>query len=98
MAKVTSTQPITGVAGGQAQSGGHRRELLTPGAMTIHQDGDVFASVLSSGATVEHRLRPGRHAWVQVAAGAVTLNGQALQPGDGARGEPGGGAEHQRRA
>jgi len=29
-------------------------------------------------------LSPGRHAWVQVARGAVKLNGETLQAGDGA--------------
>jgi redox-sensitive bicupin YhaK (pirin superfamily) len=29
-------------------------------------------------------LRPGRHAWVQVAEGTVTLDGQPLKAGDGA--------------
>ena len=29
-------------------------------------------------------LRAGRHAWVQVARGAVTLNGIAMSAGDGA--------------
>jgi redox-sensitive bicupin YhaK (pirin superfamily) len=29
-------------------------------------------------------LEPGRHAWVQVARGAVEINGQPLKQGDGA--------------
>ena len=33
---------------------------------------------------VRHTLRPGRHAWLQVAEGAVTLNGRVLEAGDGA--------------
>lgn len=54
------------------------------GAVTIHQDVDVYATTLSAGARVEHHLRPGRAAWVQVARGQVEVNGQALGPGDGA--------------
>ena len=30
-----------------------------------------------------HQIAPGRHAWLQVARGAVTLNGLALEAGDG---------------
>jgi redox-sensitive bicupin YhaK (pirin superfamily) len=54
------------------------------GAVTIHQDAELYAGLLDAGETATHRLRPGRHAWVQVARGAVTLNGQPLQEGDGA--------------
>jgi redox-sensitive bicupin YhaK (pirin superfamily) len=60
------------------------------GALTIHQDADVYAALLDAGQAVNHRLRDGRGAWVQVAAGAVTLNGRPLAAGDGAAvtGEP----------
>jgi hypothetical protein len=54
------------------------------GALTIHQDVALYAGALSSGGKVEHTLQPGRHAWLQVARGAVTLNGQSLRAGDGA--------------
>jgi redox-sensitive bicupin YhaK (pirin superfamily) len=33
---------------------------------------------------VEHELRDGRYAWVQVARGAVNVNGHDLKAGDGA--------------
>lgn len=39
---------------------------------------------MSSGETVSHQLQADRRAWVQVARGAVTVNGEALQAGDGA--------------
>ncbi len=54
------------------------------GALTLHQDADIYAGVLDEGAAVSHALAPGRHAWVQVARGAVTLNGKQLDEGDGA--------------
>ena len=47
-------------------------------AVTIHQDADVFAASLDAGASVRHELRLGRHAWVQVARGAVTLAATGL--------------------
>jgi redox-sensitive bicupin YhaK (pirin superfamily) len=54
------------------------------GSVTIHQDARVFATLLAPGQTVVHPLAPGRHAWVHVARGSLTLNGQHLGPGDGA--------------
>jgi quercetin 2,3-dioxygenase len=54
------------------------------GSVTIHQDADVYATLLEPGESAGHALRPGRHAWVQVARGAVTLNGRPLREGDGA--------------
>ena len=54
------------------------------GSVTIHQDADVYATVLDSGQRVAHDLASGRHAWVQVARGDVLLNGQRLSAGDGA--------------
>jgi hypothetical protein len=53
------------------------------GALSIHQDVAVFASILGNGVQVEHVLNPGRHAWVQVATGAVRVNGLDLTEGDG---------------
>jgi redox-sensitive bicupin YhaK (pirin superfamily) len=54
------------------------------GAITIHQDVDLYAGVFTAGDGARFLLRPGRHAWVQVAQGSVTLNGEALMQGDGA--------------
>lgn len=54
------------------------------GALRIRQDVRLYASVLTAGERVDLSLSPGRHAWVQVASGAVTVNGTALSAGDGA--------------
>jgi redox-sensitive bicupin YhaK (pirin superfamily) len=54
------------------------------GAVTINQDARVYASMLGSGETLTQKLAPGRHAWVQVARGDVSMNGEALAEGDGA--------------
>ncbi len=53
------------------------------GSVTIHQDVDLFATLLARGETVTHELAAGRNAWVHVARGAVTLNGTTLKEGDG---------------
>jgi hypothetical protein len=53
-------------------------------SVQIHQDVDLYASLLSPGAQIEHPLAAGRHAWLQVARGSVTANGLDLGSGDGA--------------
>ncbi|MBK3735050.1 hypothetical protein FBZ83_11892 [Azospirillum brasilense] len=54
------------------------------GSVVIHQDVDLYATLLDEGDSVTHELSPGRHAWVQVARGQVRLNGEILKEGDGA--------------
>jgi redox-sensitive bicupin YhaK (pirin superfamily) len=54
------------------------------GAVTIHQDADLWTALLQPGESVRHALAPGRYAWVHVARGAVSLNGSTLGAGDGA--------------
>ena len=54
------------------------------GAISIHQDVDLYSTLLNNGKTVTHSLVQGHYAWVQVARGKVLLNGQPLQAGDGA--------------
>lgn len=54
------------------------------GSVPINQDADVFVAKLDKGSRIGHALKPGRHAWVQVAEGELTLNGQTLRAGDGA--------------
>lgn len=53
------------------------------GSVTIHQDVEIYATVLGPGKSVRLPLRPERHAWVQVARGGLTLNGIPLQESDG---------------
>ena len=54
------------------------------GSVTIHQDLDLYATVLQPEASVTHHLEADRLAWVHVAKGAVQLNGHDLTAGDGA--------------
>ena len=54
------------------------------GAVTVHQDVRVYASKLIAREEVVHTLAKGRHAWLHVARGALTLNDQPLGAGDGA--------------
>ena len=54
------------------------------GSVTVAQDLALYVAKLTPGTGVQHALAPGRHVWIHVATGSVTLGGQALGPGDGA--------------
>ncbi|MGB3493447.1 MAG: pirin family protein [Elainellaceae cyanobacterium] len=53
------------------------------GSVTIHQDVSLYAASLGVGDEVQYDVAAGRSLWLQVAKGAVTLNGEALTAGDG---------------
>jgi redox-sensitive bicupin YhaK (pirin superfamily) len=55
------------------------------GSLTIHQDVDLYASVLQGGNAVAHRTSAGRKLFVQVIRGKLTVNEQAIAAGDGAQ-------------
>ena len=52
--------------------------------MKINQDAKLYVSLLKPGEEVAHDLVSERYAWLQVARGAVELNGKKLNKGDGA--------------
>jgi redox-sensitive bicupin YhaK (pirin superfamily) len=54
------------------------------GSIPVHQDVALWMTRLPDGEERAHALAAGRHAWLHVARGAVTLNGHALEEGDGA--------------
>jgi quercetin 2,3-dioxygenase len=54
------------------------------GSVQIRQDNELYATVLGDGESVQHQIKPDRHAYVQVARGSVNLNGKQLEAGDGA--------------
>ncbi|MBK7876152.1 MAG: pirin family protein [Planctomycetes bacterium] len=53
------------------------------GSLAIRQDAELLVARLDGAMELEHVLRPGRHAWVQVARGALEVNGVKLEQGDG---------------
>jgi quercetin 2,3-dioxygenase len=53
------------------------------GSVVINQDIDLYISVLSMGDLVKFEVTQNRFAWVQVARGIATLNGESLSEGDG---------------
>ena len=54
------------------------------GSIAINQDADLWLGKLGAGNRVTHTLAPGRHAWLHVAEGEVSLNGKTLSGGDAA--------------
>lgn len=54
------------------------------GSITIHQDVDLYASVLEGGKELALELRDDRKVFMQVIRGDITANSQALSAGDGA--------------
>ncbi|WP_434389638.1 pirin family protein [Melittangium boletus] len=53
------------------------------GSLKVNQDLRLYSTLLGQGQKATHTLAPGRHAWLQVARGAGTLNGLAVKAGDG---------------
>ena len=54
------------------------------GSLTIHQDAMLRVGRLAPGEVLAQAMDPARYGWLQVARGAVNLNGQPLRQGDGA--------------
>jgi quercetin 2,3-dioxygenase len=54
------------------------------GSLTIRQDARLYLASLDGDREVSHEVAPGRHAWLQVLRGGVSMNGLALSAGDGA--------------
>lgn len=52
--------------------------------LTVHQDANLYIARLDKGAEAKHTLESGRYAWLQMARGAVEVNGTELKAGDGA--------------
>ena len=71
-----------------AESDGRLRLIASrdgrEGALTIHQDAELYLSRLSAGQQVTHSPLPGRYAWLQVTRGSVNLDKHVLEAGDGA--------------
>jgi quercetin 2,3-dioxygenase len=68
---------------------GRLRLLASPdargGSLRIGQDASVYAALVDGNERVEQEIAPDRRAYVHVARGEVTLNGQRLHAGDGVK-------------
>jgi len=53
------------------------------GSVTIHQDVDLYASLLGADRTLAYDIKPGRKVWLQLVKGRFSVNDQQLSAGDG---------------
>ncbi len=53
------------------------------GSAVIHQDADIYRSVLAEGSTLAHEIREGRSLWIQIVRGGLRINEVTLKEGDG---------------
>ncbi len=71
------------------------------GSVRLNQDANLYATILEGDDTLVHALPKGRRAYVHVARGEVTANGQPLKSGDALKiwgGEPSVRLENARKA
>ncbi len=77
------------LAFGEVDLRNHLRLIASPdgaeGSVKLFQDVKVSVARLEAGREVQAVIAPGRAGFLQVAAGSVSLNGQAMNAGDGAR-------------
>jgi redox-sensitive bicupin YhaK (pirin superfamily) len=73
----------------EADKRGRLRLIISPdgaeGSLSIHQDARVYAGLFDGDEAATLDLGADRYAYVHVARGSITLNGQALSEGDGVR-------------
>jgi hypothetical protein len=71
-----------------AEKQGQWRLIASPGgeqgSVKIHADARLLVTKLKEGESLPLTLNEGRYGWLQMAKGAATLNGLALNQGDGA--------------
>jgi redox-sensitive bicupin YhaK (pirin superfamily) len=70
----------------EADKRGRLRLVASPdardGSVLIHQDARLYVGLFDGAESAKLALAPGRKAWIHVARGKVTANGQALVAGD----------------
>jgi quercetin 2,3-dioxygenase len=52
------------------------------GAVTIHQDVDLYIGLLGATDQISYQVKPDRFAWLHVAQGEVSIDGRVLTAGD----------------
>jgi redox-sensitive bicupin YhaK (pirin superfamily) len=69
-----------------AEKRGRLRLVASPdghdGTVTIHQDAKLYAGLFDKDESASFDLGAGRHAWIHVAKGSLTINGESLKAGD----------------
>lgn len=51
-------------------------------SVSLHQDATIYATRLAAGQSLDSTIERGRHGWLQVARGGLTVNGTELSAGD----------------
>jgi quercetin 2,3-dioxygenase len=78
--------PIAVPAGKNGNTGSPRESSASgPNTVQLHQDATIYTSLLAPGQSATHKLRDGRHVYIFVIGGNLSLNGETLGPGDQAR-------------
>ena len=52
------------------------------GTVSVYQDANIFATQLDASQKLDYTVEHGRHAWLQVAKGSLSVNGTTLYAGD----------------
>jgi hypothetical protein len=52
-------------------------------ALRLHQDAEIYASLLSAGKSLRHDFADGRIGWLQVVSGLLRIGDRVLEAGDG---------------
>jgi redox-sensitive bicupin YhaK (pirin superfamily) len=72
-----------------AEKRGRLRLVIAPdavdGALDVYQDVRVYAGLFDGAERAEHLVEPGRHVYLHVASGRLSVNGTPMAAGDGAR-------------
>lgn len=72
----------------EAEKRGRLRLVASPdgeaGSVTINQNARLYCALVDGNEVATHSTKAGLHYYAQVAAGTVSINGVALQAGDGA--------------
>lgn len=53
------------------------------GSVLIHQDLNLYTAHMTENGAMEYPIPDGRYIWLQLVNGAITVNGQVMQEGDG---------------
>ena len=53
------------------------------GSVSIHQDVNIYVSLLEAGKTIDYEIPKNRHVWIQMIEGLMEVSGESLQAGDG---------------
>lgn len=73
----------------EADKRGRLRQIISPegadGSLAVNQDARVYAGLFDGGESATLDVGADRHVYVHVARGSLTVNGERLSEGDGAR-------------